>query len=85
MITEDQVFADHLAAREAVPTARSLSVELCAEVAVAYDSERYDNATAAVLADDLAVVVVSECAFGEPWRWGDWVWFNGKKTARPAQ
>lgn len=73
-------FAEHMTMRDAVETAREHSVAMASRVAVAYDSTRYDSAAQAVFADDLAVVEVDECDFGEPWRWGEYVYEHGKKS-----
>jgi hypothetical protein len=77
---ENKAFAKNLAIREAVETARSLSVELATAVAVAYDSTSCKHANEAVALDKCCVVVVDDCELGQPYRWGDFVWDNGKKV-----
>ncbi len=78
---ENQAFAKNLPIREAVETAKSLSIELATAVAVAYDSTTCQHANEAVALDKCCVVVVADCELGQPYRWGDFVWDNGKKVA----
>lgn len=76
---ENKAFAENLSIREAVETARNLSVELATEVAVAYDSRTCQHANEAVALNKCCVVVTRECERNQPYRWGDFVWDNGKK------
>ena len=59
----------------------SLSISSQPPVAVAYDSTTCQHANEAVALDKCCVVVVADCELGQPYRWGDFVWDNGKKVA----
>lgn len=76
---QNEILANHLSLKESVETARSMSVEICAKVAVAYNSLLYNHVSEAIIAKDFGVILVEDCIFGEPWRWNDFVWENGKK------
>jgi len=75
----NKAFAEHLSMKEAVEQARSLSIELAIKVAVAYNSEKYQESITPISKNEMAIVEIDECDYGQPWIWKELVFKNGTR------
>jgi len=74
----NKAFAEHLTMKEAVEQARSLSIELATKVAVAYNSEIYQEVVTPLVKNEMAIIELEECDYGHPWVWKELVYLNGR-------